>query len=48
MEDMWLILVAFTLLNIYMRMREARKQRMEEQTRNDMQKAVADFLKHNQ
>lgn len=38
-------LIAFTLLYIYLRMREARKQRMEEQARNDMQQAVADYIK---
>lgn len=38
-------LIALTLLYIYLRMREARKQRMEEQARNDMQQAVADYVR---
>ena len=47
MDDVWMGLIAFTLLYIYLRMREARKQRMEEQARNDMQQAVADYIKRN-
>ena len=47
MDDVWLGIIAFTLLYIYLRMREARKQRMEEQARNDMQQTVADYIKRN-
>ena len=47
MDDVWMGLIAFILLYIYQRMRESLKQRMEEQARNDMQQAVADYIKRN-